>query len=275
MIEILFLSHSLLGLDDRCLLEVARRLRQDAAFQGGTSLEQNVGLDQEDSLHVRTCVHHGIARDLPEDVLRKCATRQVYARTCDLNQVPSHLYNEDVGGAATEGDVRADGDVRAEGVDAGRQRSGCATVGATESAGSEIDPVGIDVIAPVGVKVRALHVTDRGGQMCRNGCGVVRREGLARDLRGRRELISRVSGQAEASHGGRGDGRDSDVACDGRGGHSVDPTLGEDHVVAGIPEVDSGGQFALSTSDGLGMCRKREDGEENEAASVGKEHRGL
>jgi hypothetical protein len=28
----------------------------------------------------------------------------------------------------------------------------------------------------------------------------------------------------------------------------------------------------LSTSDGLGICRKREEGEDSEAASVGSEH---
>ena len=31
----------------------------------------------------------------------------------------------------------------------------------------------------------------------------------------------------------------------------------------------------MNTSDGLGICRKREEGEKNEAASVGREHYGL
>jgi hypothetical protein len=31
----------------------------------------------------------------------------------------------------------------------------------------------------------------------------------------------------------------------------------------------------LSASDGLGICRKREEGEDSEAASVGSEHDGL
>jgi hypothetical protein len=36
------------SIGDRRLLEVARCLRQNAAAQGGPSLEQNVGLDQKD-----------------------------------------------------------------------------------------------------------------------------------------------------------------------------------------------------------------------------------
>jgi hypothetical protein len=40
-------------LGDRCTLKVARRLRQDTAIQGGISNERNVGLDQENALHVR------------------------------------------------------------------------------------------------------------------------------------------------------------------------------------------------------------------------------
>ena len=49
---------------DRCHLEVARCLFQYVASQGGPSHKHNVGLDQQDALHVCTCAHHGVARDL-------------------------------------------------------------------------------------------------------------------------------------------------------------------------------------------------------------------
>jgi hypothetical protein len=35
-------------------------------------LESNVRLYQKDALHVRTCAHHDVACNLPEDVLRAC-----------------------------------------------------------------------------------------------------------------------------------------------------------------------------------------------------------
>jgi hypothetical protein len=199
-------NHSDGGLSDRCHLEVARRLREYAAVQGGTSLEQNVGLDQKDALHVCTCVHRDMARDLPEDILCKCAARKDHIHVCGLHQVPRYLNDEDVGGAATEGDVRDDGDARVKGVDAGRQWSVCAAAFPTEEAVSEIYPLGFSVKAVRAVSVRGLHGVDRGDQIRRSGCSVVRRKGLAHDLRGRRKLPTRVQGEAEAGHGTRGDG---------------------------------------------------------------------
>jgi hypothetical protein len=281
----LCLTHLEGRLGDRCHLEVAPRLRQDAAVQGGKSHERNGGLGQNDALHVRTCHYLDIARDLPEDVLCKCPVRQVHNRVCGLQQVPRHLNDEDVGIAlayalacAFEVDGSGDVDVRFEGVDAGRQFIGCATEDAAEGAASEIDPRGIGVESLGGISVGGLHGADRGGQSRRNGWSVGCRVGLARDLRGRRKLLSiRAQGEAEASHGFRGDGRDRDVACDDGGGHGGDAGLGEDHVFTGSQEFDRGffGQLALSTSDGLGIYRKREQGEENEVESIGREHHGL
>ena len=259
-------------------MEVACRLRQDAAVQGGTSLEQNVGLDQKDALHVCCFSHLDVARNLPEDVLHLCAAHQLHVGAFDLRQVPRYLNDEDVAGSAIEVDVRSDGHVCAEGVDACCQWSCCAAEFTAESTGSEIEPPANGCRASRGVSVRGLHGADRGGQMPRNGCEVGRREGLARDLRGRRKLTRRVSGEAEAGHGGIGDGRDGDVTCNGGGGNGGDAALGEDHIVCCRQEFDRrriGLQLTVNTSDGLGLCRKREEEEEEEAASVGREHDGL
>ena len=57
-------------LNDSCRLGVARRLRQDAAVKGGTRQEINIGLGQNNALHVRTCAHLDVAFDLPEDLPR-------------------------------------------------------------------------------------------------------------------------------------------------------------------------------------------------------------
>ena len=102
-------------------------MRKDAAVQGGSCHEQNVGLDQKDAFHVRTCAHSDISRDLPEDILRKCAVRQEHIIICGLHEIPRYLNDEDVGVAfactmarALEVDIPRDQDVRAEGVDAGR-----------------------------------------------------------------------------------------------------------------------------------------------------------
>jgi hypothetical protein len=238
-------THSDGWLSNRCHLEVTRRLRQDAAVQGGTSREQNIGLDQKDALHVCTCAHPDMARDLPEDILCKCAARQDDIHVCGLYQVPRYLNDEDVGGAATEGDVRADADARVEGVDAGRQWSVFTAEVSAEEAATEIDPLGISINAARGVSVRGLHGADRGGQTRRSGCSVVRREGLAHDLGGCRKLPTRVQGEAEAGHGARGDGRDGYVASDDGGGYGGDAALCEDHVIASSLEADRGFRFNL------------------------------
>jgi hypothetical protein len=269
-------------LGDRCNLEAALRLRQDTAVQGGLSNECNVGLDQENALHVRFCQHRDIARDLPEDVLWLCAAQQDHFLAHILLQVPRNLNDEDVAEIAAEGNITGEVDICGEGVDAGRQ---CYS---TEDATVDIFPRGIIVKAPCGVGVRGLHVKDHVGQIPRSGRFVVRRVGLARSLtnsgidltisvRGIRS--TRVHCQVEASNGDRVDGRDGDVACDVGGGNGGDTGLGDDREVFGISKVDrqfASDQQALSTSDGLGICRKREEGEENEEdASVGKEHSGL
>jgi hypothetical protein len=291
MIEVLSLSHLLNGiLGDRCLLEGDCRLRQDTAAQGGTSLKQNVGLDQKDALHVRvfTCQHLDMARNLPEDVRCNCTPCQDHFRVCDLLQVSRHLNDEDVGiivfawVCTFEGDVPVDGYVRAEGVDAGRQWSIFAAVQAvdtvtTENTGSDIDPRGIGIDAPRGVCVSSSHGADCEGQIRWTGWYVVRRVGPARDLFGRRKLSRRVQREAEARHGERGNGRDGDVACDVGGARRGDAARCEDHVVFGSQELDLGlaAQLALSTSDGIGICHKREARDEKEAASVGREHRDM
>jgi hypothetical protein len=259
---------------DRCTLEAARRLREDTAVQGGTSNERNVGLDQEDALHVRTCHHRDITCNLPEDVLRLCAACQDHTKARILLQVLRNLNDEDVSVRAVEGDVTGEEDICTEGVDAGRQ---CYSV---EGAATDIFPRGILVSATLGVFERGLHVEDHCGQFPRSGFAVVRRVGLASDLRGRRKRSTRVHDQGEASHGHPGDGRDGDVSCDDGLWHGGDTGLGDDREGAGISKFDIAvitifPELALSTSDGLGICRKREEGEENEDASVGKEHRGL
>jgi hypothetical protein len=278
----------MIGLGDRCNLKVARRLRQGTAVQRGTSNERNVGLDQENALHVRSSHNLDIARDLPEDVLRLCAVLQDHILARILLQVPSNLNDEDGIGIVSsiavrgvESDATGEEDTCAEGVDTGRQH----LVG--EGAGSEIFPRGIGVRAPRGVRVSALHVADDGDQMRWSGRAVARRVGLAIVLTisfldliisVRGILSTRVHGQkgAEASNGVPGDGVDGDVACDGGLRHGGDASLGKDREVFGISKVDLGfDKLALSTSDGLGICRKRDEGEENKAASVGKEHRGL
>jgi hypothetical protein len=87
----------MLRFGDRCYLEVTCRLCQHAAVQRGKGPEQNVGLDQKNALHVRTCADSGMARDLPEDVLRKCAIRQEHIVVRGLHEVTRDLNDEDVG----------------------------------------------------------------------------------------------------------------------------------------------------------------------------------
>jgi hypothetical protein len=95
----------------RCRIEFARRLRQDAAVEGGSHLERNACLDQKDALHVRTCAHLDLARDLPEDVFRLCTARQDHIIVRSCKQVARDLNDEDVVGTAIEGDVTLDYDV--------------------------------------------------------------------------------------------------------------------------------------------------------------------
>ena len=104
---------------DSCRQEVARRLRQDAAVKGGIRLEINLGLGQNDALHVRTCVHLDLARDLPENVLRLSSTYQIDSIACHLFEVPRHLNDEHVSAGALEVDVTSEIKVCAKSVDAG------------------------------------------------------------------------------------------------------------------------------------------------------------
>jgi hypothetical protein len=67
-------------------------------------------------------VRRDLARDLPEDVLCKCAALQDHLMLRILDRVPRHLKHEDVGGCAVEVDVTLEFDVRrGEDVDAGLQ----------------------------------------------------------------------------------------------------------------------------------------------------------
>jgi hypothetical protein len=108
--RLVILSNSLLeglGGDGR-LVEIATRLRQDAAVEGGIGLAIDAGLDQKVALHVRISFQHDRARDLPEDVLLQwhCAgftvqvfepvRHQVHCRARDLHQVTRNLNDEDV-----------------------------------------------------------------------------------------------------------------------------------------------------------------------------------
>jgi hypothetical protein len=230
----------MIGFGDPCHLEVARRLRQDTAVQGGTSSERNIGLDQEDALHMRSFHHRDIARDLSEDV--DCAPfdkNTLLPASCfrfpDLN-------DEDGVGSRNRHRRHRTGevDICAEGVDAGRQCY-CG-----EDAAPDIFPRGIVVRAPRGVVVRALHVKDHGDAIPRSALVVVRRvgaivltiSGIDLPISFRRIRSTRVHGQVQANNGARVDGRDGDVSCDGGVGHSGDSGLGDDREVAGISKVD-------------------------------------
>jgi hypothetical protein len=123
---------------------------------------------------VRTFAHLHFARDLPEDILRKCTIRQDHLFVRGLVHVACDLNDEDiVPVAAFKVDGIGDHDVCAERVDSRRQRGGLAPKGATEDSSSEIDPRGVFVRAPLGIDVRGLHVADRCGHTCRSGHGVV------------------------------------------------------------------------------------------------------
>jgi hypothetical protein len=138
---------------------------------------------------VRTCAHLDFARDLPEDVLRKCAIRQEHSFVRGLDYATCNLNDEDVVSvAAFKVDGIGDGDVCAERIDARRQWSGLAAKGATEGSSSEIDPRSVFVRAPRGVGVRGLHVADGCGHTLWSRHGVVRRVGLASDLQRCRKL---------------------------------------------------------------------------------------
>jgi hypothetical protein len=126
-------------LSDPHLIEGARRLRQDAAVEGGASHEHSMRLDQNDALQMRTRAHLDKSGDLPEDILRQRTTLENHLGVRGLHKVPSRLYDEDVSGGAGEMDVRANADICAEGVDSCRQWSGCAAKGATEVTASKSD----------------------------------------------------------------------------------------------------------------------------------------
>jgi hypothetical protein len=78
-------------LGDRCLLKDARRLRQDAAGQGRPRNESNGSLAQNDALHVCARTHLDVIRNLPEDVLCKCAVLQNHIKVRGLYRGPSRL----------------------------------------------------------------------------------------------------------------------------------------------------------------------------------------
>jgi hypothetical protein len=235
-------------------------LRQEAAVNGGPSLEQNVGLGQNDTLHVCTHAHVDLARDLPEDILRINTTQDDLCAP-DLLQRTGNLKDEDISRTAREGDVIADGNVSVELVDAGCQRTDCAAVDTTKDSGTVIEMIWS---APRGVGVRVLHVADSSSQLHRSGYGIVRREGLACDLGRFRKHISRVRGQAEAGHGGCGDGRDGDVSGDFRIWYGGDTGRCEDHVVFGTQERDRVLRGSRSVKGG--------GDHEDELESLGSEH---
>jgi hypothetical protein len=252
-------------------LEVARRLRQNPAVEGGTSHESNVVLDQKDALHVRTCHQIDIASDLPEDVLRLCAVQEDNLKVRAFKQISRYLKDEDVGitlarlkSSAFKVDVTGDGDTCVKGVDSGIQWS-CAAVGASENAIFVIDPKAIGVGPAGGVSVRSFHVADGSDQLRRSGCSVVRRVELACDLLGFRKLSTRVQRIRKADHGFSDDGRDGDVSGDSGVGYGGDAGLGEDSVVAGSTEING-------VLIGLRIRRKREEEKEDEGASVISEH---
>ena len=126
---------SCLCLDDRSHLKVARCLRQDTAVEVGACHEQNVRLDQEDSLQLRTCAHSYITGDLPEDILRLYAAQEFHFGVRGLHKALLCLHDEDVVFVALEGDIRAEHDIHVKGVDARRQSL------ATDVASSDIGPV--------------------------------------------------------------------------------------------------------------------------------------
>jgi hypothetical protein len=148
---------------------------------------------------VSTCAHLDFARDLPEDILRKCTIRQDHIFVCSLEHIARNLKDEDVVSVTA---FKVDGigncDVCAERVNARRQWGGLAAKSATEGSSSEIDPRGVFVRAPRGISVRGLHVADRCGHTGRCGHSVVRGVGLASDLQRCRILSTRVPGLTEA-----------------------------------------------------------------------------
>jgi len=218
------------GHSDRCHLEGARRLRQDAAVQGGAGIEHSGGVSQNDALHMRRCTHSDLSRNLPEDVTRLWAIEE-HAHGRSHNHGTRCLDDEDVVFLAFESDVLIDVDICGEGVDTGRQSQSIVV----EYAGKEIELGGG---ARRGVSVRGLHGEDCNGQI-RRAPRIARPETLPCYLRGRRIESRGVQGKAEAGHGRSGYGRDGDVAGDCGLGHGGDPALCENHVVAGSPEIDS------------------------------------
>jgi hypothetical protein len=276
-----------LDFHDGCHLEGAHRLSQDAAIQGGTRLERNSTLAQNDALHVRTCAHRDSASNLPEDVTRNNSAVQGHSEVRRLNESLRNLNDEDGTSISCEVEVPGDLDASAEGVDTSCQWSRGATEGfdgfTAEDTRSVFDLRAVGGSAPRGIVVCGLHVADRGGQSRLSHSAVARRVGFVGvpELRGRRKpicLICRVQDQGKAGHGGRYSGRHADVAADSGLHHVGDAGLGEDREGAGRPERNRSRisiELALSTADGLGSCRKRKgkDGDE-EAASGGREHHG-
>jgi hypothetical protein len=67
---------------------------------------------------MRTCAHIDLTCDHPEDVLCLCAARQDHLFVRGLHNVLRGLQEEDVVGAACQGEIRGDVDIYLKGVDA-------------------------------------------------------------------------------------------------------------------------------------------------------------
>jgi hypothetical protein len=238
---------------DRRTLEDGRRLRQDTAVQSRSSFERSGCLGQEDALHLSNCAHSDRTGDLPKDFVRRrlvvVTIEKSHFRASGELHVPRRLNDVDTG--AIEGEVRVDCDVGAKGVDTGRQSL------AADEAAFEIFAVGVGACGGVGV--RSLHVADRGGQDSGSGSDVVRRIGMARDLRGCRSLSIKSADQAKASNGARSDGRDGNVTGDNGVGHGGDAGLCEDGVVTGSSKVDRIDRGSSSGSIDHGGSREQKE----------------
>mmetsp|Transcript_16893 Transcript_16893/g.40126 ORF Transcript_16893/g.40126 Transcript_16893/m.40126 type:complete len:207 (+) Transcript_16893:557-1177(+) len=190
-----------------------------------------MGLDQDDTFHVRVGTNFDVPSHLPHDVavfglaIAGTVSFQHNLRVRSHDKVAGHLEDEDVGLRAVDVYLRVEVDVRAPRVHARREGL------PGDAAGPDVKICAAADGAPSRVRVGSLEVADGSRQLRRRGHGEVGRIGHARDLRRRGELPRRcrVRDQAEtrqrracdrtapdvAGDAGRGDGGDAGLRQDG------------------------------------------------------------
>mmetsp|Transcript_30109 Transcript_30109/g.75616 ORF Transcript_30109/g.75616 Transcript_30109/m.75616 type:complete len:228 (-) Transcript_30109:30-713(-) len=203
-----------------------------------------MGLDQDDTFHVRVGTNFDVPSHLPHDVavfglaIAGTVSFQHNLRVRSHDKVAGHLEDEDVGGGAVYVDLRVEVDARAPRVDSRREGL------PGDAAGPDVEVGAAAHRAPSRVSVGQHEIPDSGRQLHRRGLDVGGPEGLARHLRRHGELACRgVLDQGKAGHGRGGNWADANVAVDAGRGDGGDAGLRQDGEVGrGAEEHGVGGR---------------------------------